>query len=294
MPRSSDASGTSMTLRSALVRGAVTGLLVLAPSIAISQTSTAAPTRPAASAPAAAPRAPYPFGIRNAHEPSGLAPPIARAMPGYRRVFVDDFGLGLNWRNWFLFKGTPSGDPSGYFAPSHVSVNRGELTISTYRDSSYGGGWVSGGIGLYRVAEKYGAFFVRSRQTGLGPDNVDLLWPANNQWPPEIDFNETGGPRSQSTWTVHYGWSNSQDYNENWNVNIDQWHTWGVIWTPRSITFTLDGREWGKRVTNPAEIPNLPMTLDMQQQSFCGINDACPTKPTSMLVDWVAVYSPLR
>lgn len=261
----------------------------LAATLSVTSASGASAPR---SAGAASPRAPYPFGIRNAHEPSGLQPPIAAAMPGYHRVFVDDFNeRQLNWRDWFLFKGTPSGDPSGYFSPSHVSIGHGVLTISTYRDGS-GGGWVSGGVGLWRVPLKYGAFFVRSRQTGLGPDNVDLLWPANNSWPPEIDFNETGGAVSESTWTIHYGWSNSQTYNENWHVDVDAWHTWGVIWTPHSIRFTLDGRQWGRTVTSPSQIPNLPMTLDMQQQSFCGITDACPTRPTSMLVDWVAVYSP--
>ncbi len=284
--------------RSRLRLGAGALALALGPVLAVSATSQAAVARhqpqgiARAAAPLVSPKTPYPDGVINRAEPSHLAPPGPHALAGFTRIYVDDFNGGLNPYMWFRFKGQPSGDPGGYFAPSHVSTSRGRLVISTYRDSSYGGGWISGGAGLYRVHPTYGAFFVRSRQTAVGADNVELLWPSNNQWPPEIDFNETGVNPTLSTWTVHYDNASSQDYFSNWHVNITHWHTWGVIWTPTYLKFTLDGHKWGPTVTNSWEIPRLAMALDLQQQSWCGVSPDCPKVNSSLVVDWVAVYVP--
>jgi beta-glucanase (GH16 family) len=88
---------------------------------------------------------------------------------------------------------------------------------------------------------------------------------------------------------VHFGSSNSQ-VQRNVNVDMTQWHTWGVIWTPTSITYTVDGRVWGT-VTDPSQIPSQAMTLDIDQQTWCQSGWACPSAPQSELVDWVAEYT---
>jgi len=72
---------------------------------------------------------------------------------------------------------------------------------------------------------------------------------------------------------------------------MTQWHTWGVVWTPSSITYTVDGTVWAT-VTNSADIPDTPMYLSLQSQTWCASDWACPTSPQSMQVDWVAEYSP--
>jgi beta-glucanase (GH16 family) len=73
---------------------------------------------------------------------------------------------------------------------------------------------------------------------------------------------------------------------------MTQWHTWGVVWTPTSITYTVDGHAWNS-FTNASEVPDVPMTLDLQQQTWCGATPAwaCPSTPQSMQVDWVAEYT---
>jgi beta-glucanase (GH16 family) len=130
---------------------------------------------------------------------------------------------------------------------------------------------------------------VRSRVTGAGPTQVELLWPVANVWPPEIDFNETGGTTSSTSATVHFTNATDQDQRSQ-NIDLTQWHTWGVIWTPTSITYTVDGSVWGS-VTTASEIPNQAMTLDLSQQTWCGSGWACPTVPQSMQIDWVAEYT---
>jgi beta-glucanase (GH16 family) len=170
-----------------------------------------------------------------------------------------------------------------------VTVGGGMLNILTSQDPAFNNEWVTGGVCLCGIAgQTYGAYFVRSRMTGAGPTGVELLWPDANVWPPEIDFNETYGATSGTSATVHYTSANSQ-IQRTVAVNMTQWHTWGVIWTPTSITYTVDGAVWGT-VTTSASIPNIPMHISLQSQTWCGSGWACPTTPQSMQVDWVAQY----
>jgi hypothetical protein len=71
---------------------------------------------------------------------------------------------------------------------------------------------------------------------------------------------------------------------------MTKWHTWGVIWTSRSIIFVVDGQVWGTDRA-PSHIPRQAMTLDIQQSTRCSSDTQCPTGPVSMQVNWVAEYS---
>lgn len=214
-------------------------------------------------------------------------------MSGYTQTYVTDFPGTSIPAGWDVYHGNPNTDPGAQFGSAHVTVGGGMLSLNTWQDSAYGGEWVTGGLST-NISQTYGADFVRSRVTGAGPTMVELLWPANNQWPPEIDFAESDGGSSSLSATVHWGTSSSnhQDQRVLNGINLTQWHTWGVIWTPTTITYTVDGQVWG-RVTNSSEIPNVPMTLDLQQQTWCGASPswACPSGPQSMQVDWVAEYT---
>ncbi len=250
-------------------------------------TTTAAPTTTTTAASA------IPVGVLDASEPSGYAPPSASALAGYTQSYVSDFTGSSLPSGWYAYSGTPGGDPGGQFGSAHVSVSNGLLSLNTYQDPAYNNEWVTGGLCQCGLPHTYGAFFVRSRVTGAGPTEVALLWPATNTWPHEIDFNESNGSSATSTATDLWAFSGGARSQVQSHVSIDltQWHTWGVIWTPTSITYTVDGRVWG-RVTDPSTIPSIPMTLDLQQQTWCSSGWACPSAPQSMQIDWVAEYSP--
>jgi hypothetical protein len=218
-----------------------------------------------------------------------MAPPTADALPGYSQSYVQDFLGGALPDGWDVFTGNPGGDPGAQWAASHVTVGSGLLSLNTWKDPAYGDEWVAGGLCQCGVARVYGAYFVRSRVTGGGPTQVQLLWPTKG-WPPEIDFNETDGTVGLTTATVHFSAANRQDQTRV-KVDMTQWHTWGVIWSPSSIIYTLDGREWGA-IHLASEIPAQPMTLDLTQQTWCASFWACPTAPQSLQVDWVAEYQP--
>jgi outer membrane protein OmpA-like peptidoglycan-associated protein len=231
----------------------------------------------------------YPSGTVDNAEPSGEAPPSADALSGYVQSYVNDFtGTSLP-HGWDVFTGAPQGDPDGQWASDHVVVSGGMLQLNTWQDPSYNNEWVSGGICQCGLAQTYGAYFVRSRVTGPGPTQVESLWPAVG-WPPEVDFDETYGGDTQSMATLHFTTANQQIH-QTVDMDMTQWHTWGVIWTPTSVTYTVDGQVWGS-VAGASEMPHQPMTLDIQQQTWCSSNFACPTSAESTDVDWVAEYVP--
>jgi Glycosyl hydrolases family 16 len=230
-----------------------------------------------------------------ADEPSGTPPLAPKVLPGWTRVYCTDF-LGTKLPpGWDTFRGRPKGDPAGTWAPSHVKVADGMLDLTTARDKSYGDAWVSGGACLCGAARLYGAFFVRSRLTHGGPASIQLLWPKDNRWPPEVDFYESWQYPDTNTFTDHFGRVDHKI--QGWlKVNQTKWHTWGVFWTPTRLVFVVDWGvgDWGVWGTlrTKGEMPSIPMTLDLQQQSWCGVAPACPTQTSSMLVDWVTVFAP--
>jgi hypothetical protein len=238
--------------------------------------------------------APYPVGVPVAAEPSGMAPPTAGALDklGYHRVYATDFLGNALPTGWVAFTGVPGGDLNARFSPTHVIVGSGMLrlvTTSTARNR-----WITSGLCQCGNPMRYGAFFVRSKISNAGPNEVELLWPATNQWPPEIDFNETGSRWAATAGTVHFGRNAANDHFIQQNfypVDLRRWHTWGVLWTPTSVTFTIDGRQWGKAVRTPGTIPRVPMTLDLQQRPGCVPNVPCPSQDQAMYVDWVAEYA---
>jgi len=222
------------------------------------------------------------------YEASRQLPP--RALRRYIRSYCDDFRGPRLSLGWGKFAGNPSGNPGAMFLPSHVSQTGGILTISTYRDAANGGNWATGGVCECAIAQTYGAYFVRSEITGGGVDNDEMLWPAQHVWPPEVDFNETTAGTHQTDSFVHYHADNEQIAHQI-SIDLTKWHTWGVVWTPSQVIFTIDGHAWST-VTEPSAIPRIPMTLDLQEQTYCATGAACPTRPVSMKIDWVTEFAP--
>ncbi len=230
----------------------------------------------------------FPVGVPDASEPSGYAPPGPTALVGYRLAYVTDFAGATVPPGWDVFTGIPGGAPGDHFGISHVQMVNGVLELLTYRNPAWGNRWVTGGICQCGVARIYGAYFVRSRYSAAGPNEAELLWPLSNRWPPEIDFNETGGAITSTTTSLHWGAANNITRSVI-HIDMTQWHTWGVIWSKHAVIYTVDGRIWG-RYLDPAHIPRVRMTLDFEQRQICSENRQCPTQPTQMDVDWVAEY----
>ena len=116
---------------------------------------------------------------------------------------------------------------------------------------------------------------------------------------PEVDFfQDLGGSRQTFSASLHAG----PDGNGSCCVissptqdnNGTQWHTYGVEWTPTSIVYTIDGRQWGSTINrnqlgSPAQWPTIPMNLTLQSQNQGSAQPANGTE--TMTVAWVAEYT---
>jgi beta-glucanase (GH16 family) len=229
--------------------------------------------------------------------PSGVAMPTA-SVSGWRVVFADDFtGSALYPGRWHKYNGQPGGDPAGWFDSTHVSVSNGEVVIGGYRDPGDGGKWTTGGVGT-TLAQAYGKYLVRFRfDAGTGVAHAILLWPADERWPPEVDFSEDNGGNKQMDYaTLHYAPDNTM-LQRHIAVDITQWHTLGVEWTPGRLVYTLDGVDWATVISE--HVPSIPMVLGMQTQAWAsgdstwehGVDAKTPTH-VNLYVDWVVAYAP--
>jgi beta-glucanase (GH16 family) len=238
-----------------------------------------------------------------AANPSGVPMPTGN-LPGWTLTYSTDFSGTSLPAGWGAYSGQPGGDPYGYWKPGNVVVSGNELHLRTTPndDPQRANTYSTGGVAFYGKTQKYGMYLVRMKgdsEPGLRMSNIALLWPEDNQsWPPEIDFYEDhGGKRSYFASTLHPG-PNGNDcctvVRNAKNNNGTQWHTYGVMWTPTSITYTIDGKAFGTvhpgDVTSPGKWPSIPMTLDLQSQNLG------PTQPShsieTMTVAWVAQYTP--
>src|SRR5437868_11832354 len=116
---------------------------------------------------------------------------------------------------------------------------------------------------------------------------IALLWPAGNEWPPEIDFAESGGGRNERnhvTATVHYG-ANDNQVQRTVRGNFSRWHVLGVTWSPGTLVYTLDGYPWA--AVHSTAVPSEAMELDLQAQAgTCGdIEAPCPDATTPRRVN---------
>jgi len=239
--------------------------------------------------------------------PSGEAMPVGN-IPGWNEIASDDFSEGtLNPADWQIYNNfAPGGDPGGWWSASHVSIVNSELQLSTYSDPGaceFSMGCqsvddeVSGGL-KFLPSQTYGKYLVRMRADDAeGVAMAALLWPTSDSGNGEIDFAEDNGasPRSQITATL---WNMSEvPTRDMLNVDMSQWHTVGVEWTPGKVVYTIDGTDWATE-TDP-QVPDIPMQLVLQSQTWdCGATnwETCPDSSTPSVanvdVAWVVEYAP--
>ena len=234
--------------------------------------------------------------------PKLTSPPRTAPEAGWQLVAHDDFTAGLDPKKWTRFNGYPGWDTT-WWVPSQVSVEGGVLRLANSPDAN--GVWQSAGVGGWNWAaakRQYGRWDARIRMDpGLGVSAAALLWPADNVWPPEIDFYEisTGdGSRSEMMQTIHWADPTTeskrrllQRFDQG---DYTQWHEVSVRWTASSVEMLVDGRRTFLE-TDPARIPKTPMWVGFQ--THIGDGAVAPRLPdgavsVGMEVDWVRVYAP--
>jgi beta-glucanase (GH16 family) len=224
-----------------------------------------------------------------------LAAP-SQASAAWKLRFTAGFNHGLNTSIWTRYNGTPRCCHETLWRPSHDVVRGGLLRLQNYRDSAFGGKWVSGGLSMGRsLNQTYGRYRIRFRiSPGRGVGMCMFLWPKQG-WPPEIDFAEESsavGGRLWETSTLHYSPRNLMIHHRV-HANFTNWHTIGVNWRPGRITYVLDGHAWA-RIWN-SHVPNRPMHLGIQ--THVGTNGSTGPSPDSstpskvgLQIDWIKIW----
>jgi len=172
----------------------------------------------------------------------------------------ETFTEGIPSYRWGKYDGPPGGTAYSVWDPSHVQAYNGLALLRGYPD---GGQYVTGGFMLNSIAQTYGKYVVRARfDRSASIQHCMLLWPTSG-WPPEIDFSE--GPTSKGVMaTSHWGSDNSQIHAFK-QVDMTQWHTYGVEWTPTRLLFTIDGVGWASM--GGSAVPHQAMKLAVQTEA---------------------------
>jgi hypothetical protein len=267
---------------------------------------TATATAPSAPTATAAPTA-TPAGNQSGADPSGQNP--ATTLSGFSMKYVQEFNGNSLPSGWGEYLGVPGGETSqeADWDPSMCAFSGGEAHFMA-------SGIDSCGMDYKNAPQEYGAFFARMKggeeSSGMLFSDIFLLWPADNQWPPEIDVYEDEGVRSRTVATLWNTVGNAcgssssdqclsqyqQGNGEGDGVANDgtEWHTYGVEWTPSGVSWLIDGRVIftapSSQVKSPAQQPALPMNIALQSQNMPG-SPGTSTQRETMTVDWVEQFS---
>ena len=278
-------------------------------------TPTATPTRPPTATPTGtptgtgAPTAPptaTPTGSPSGSDPSGQNP--ATSLSGYTLKYSQEFAGNSLPSNWGAYTGVPGGETS-----SEADWEPGMCTVSGGEVHFMASGIDSCGMDYKGAPQKYGAWFARlqgnTEPAGQLFTDIFLLWPDNNQWPPEIDVYEDEGDRSRTVATLWntvgsacgsspssqclYQYTQTNGGNDGVANSDTEWHTYGVEWTPSGVSWLIDGRVIltapASQVKSPAQQPALPMEMALQSQNLQGSGSS--TLRDTMNVDWVEQFS---
>ncbi|MGB4758545.1 MAG: glycoside hydrolase family 16 protein [Candidatus Saccharimonadales bacterium] len=245
------------------------------------------------------------FGVASG-SPSGVAMPVGN-ITGWAQTFTEDFnGTSLDTsRGWGKYVADPIPSmPGGLWTADRVAVGNGVLTLTA--NDRGDGRWSSGGVANTGGGKRtYGKWLMRMRMDkSNGVKYAALLWPSGGSWPVdgEIDFAEDGGGnRTGTAATTHYAGTDGTGHytvQRSTAVDMSQWQTVGVEWTPGNLKYTLNGQVWGTVTSPAAAIPDGPMFFAIQTEAntlgatqWMTTVDASSPRPTKLEVDWFVVYA---
>lgn len=233
-----------------------------------------------------------------------LAFPL-QIMANWSLTFADNFnGNSLNdakWNRSYYYSPSIINDEQQFYSPDALSVKNGYLVITASETSANGLPYTSGAVTtLDKFSQQYGYFEIRAiLPAGSG------LWPAFwmldqniSNYPPEIDIFEFLGHKMN---IVHQGLIYRDANNDvgsdrlsmDWLQSLadNNWHTYGLEWSPGELIFYVDGYETG-RITR-SEVPDVPMYVILNMAvggGWPGIPNENTRLAKTMKIDYVRAY----
>jgi hypothetical protein len=239
----------------------------------------------------------------------------ALSLQGYKLTFDDEFntlnaGLpgtpGITWETEPFWGGDPSGGAQGALNPtppgqpgSLYSVSNGVLDMHVgsnsvpYLDTNPNG--VPGGF-----SQQYGYFEMNAKLVA-GTGFADAFWmmPNSGPWPPEIDIEEHHGSSPNEADFTNHGDQNgtgaTTEFLDDYNLpDLSQgFHTYGLMWTPTTLTWYFDGQAMYSGPTNAQteqQAFNMILSAYANQQATW-LPAVTPGTSADMYVNWVHAYS---
>jgi len=239
------------------------------------------------------------------------------AISGYSVAWADEFnGTALNTSNWTCETGAGgwgNAELQYYTTRSqNVSVADGSLKITAIKESYNGASWTSARLKTQdKKTFTYGKMQARIKMpngTGFWPafwmlgQNISSVgWPACG----EIDIMEHVNSASNVVGTVHWdynghaswGQDTSNNYWNNFNVDVTQWHVYEIEWDSSAIKWYVDGKQYMEASVagsvNGTEEFHRPFFFLLNFAvggQWPGYPDGSTPSSASMYVDYVRAY----
>lgn len=222
---------------------------------------------------------------------------------GWLLVWHDEFESRDSLKNWNIVDWeSPKNGELQYYTPNNVSVEDGNLIITSKKERMGGKPYTSGAVTtLNKFHFKYGKVEIRAKLPGSGKGIFPAMWmkPVDNQISfPEIDFMEYIGDHPEEIYHVLH-WreqgKKKRDFIKVVAKGIQRgYHTFGVEWTPTKVAYFIDGK---KTFETNKYSPDTEMYLYINT-AIGGTWPGTPTKdvvfPRQMKVDYVRIYQQKR
>lgn len=219
---------------------------------------------------------------------------------GWQLVWQDEFdGRWLNPQKWNIevFSAEKNNELQ-YYRANNVMVKDGLLKLISKRETFDGKEYTSGAIhSKDKFSFRYGKVEMKAKLPG-GQGVFPAFWMMPNEdntWLPEIDIMEMLGHKPEEIWMVVH-WLDEVGSLTNvfaMYEGVDYtkgFHTFGVEWTPTSITWFIDGAE---RFRTDNFIPDMEMYLYLNTAiggDWPGSSDETTILPQFFEVDYLKVY----
>jgi beta-glucanase (GH16 family) len=214
---------------------------------------------------------------------------------GYAGTGLNSYTLPQNGELQLYTDATFRGTAGGPLGLNPFSLGNGVLTISAQpvSDATAANMWgyhYSSGMLTSAFTQTYGYFEMRAQlPAGQG------LWPAfwllgaNNN---EIDILEVLGSDLRTPENALHSNANPGSGMKNFLPDPTGFHTYGVMWSPSTLTFYIDGTEAWQAPT-PSDM-NVPMHMIANLAvggNWAGAPDGTTPWPAQMKIDYVRVYN---
>jgi beta-glucanase (GH16 family) len=238
-------------------------------------------------------------------------------LSNYHLTFDDEFnsfsaspnGSGTTWETKYWWGGRSLGSNDFYLDPSvgglgetpYSTVNgalvvHAQPTTPELQAAGVTQPFTTGQIDTHNsFSQEYGYFEMRAQiSNAYGTNNAFWLMPMSGPWPPEIDVTEVLGRDPKTDFmTNHTDSTNPTSYGGTYvGVDLSQgYHTYGLMWTPTTLTFYLDGVARYTTATQPDEHQPMYMLATL------GVGGSWPGNPdptnfsADMKIDYIRAYS---